>query len=34
MSGTPFGLPMDRFCAGITADLLGPQHPLARSAAQ
>lgn len=29
MSNTPFDLPMDRFCAGITADLLGQQHPLA-----
>jgi putative membrane protein len=29
MSNTPFGLPMNRFCAGITADLLGPDHPLA-----
>jgi putative membrane protein len=30
MSNTPFDLPMNRFCAGITADLLGPDHPLAR----
>jgi putative membrane protein len=30
MSNTPFDLPMNRFCAGITADLLGPGHPLAR----
>lgn len=29
MSNTPFDLPMDQFCAGITADLLGPDHPLA-----
>ena len=32
MSNTPFDLPMNRFCAGITADLLGPGHPLARPA--
>jgi putative membrane protein len=32
MSNTPFDLPMNRFCAGITADLLGPDHPLARPA--
>ena len=30
MSNTAFDLPMYRFCAGITADLLGPGHPLAR----
>jgi len=30
MSNTVFDLPMYRFCAGITADLLGPEHPLAR----
>ena len=30
MSNTPFDLPMNQFCAGITADLLGPDHPLAR----
>jgi len=30
MSDTAFDLPMYRFCAGITADLLGPDHPLAR----
>jgi len=30
MDNTAFDLPMDRFCAGITADLLGPAHPLAR----
>jgi putative membrane protein len=30
MSNTPFDLPMNRFCAGITADILGPGHPLAR----
>ena len=30
MSNTPFDLPMNRFCAGITADLLGSRHPLAR----
>jgi putative membrane protein len=30
MSNTPFDLPMNRFCAGITADLLGPDHKLAR----
>jgi len=29
MSNTAFDLPMYRFCAGITADLLGPGHPLA-----
>jgi putative membrane protein len=32
MSNTSFYLPMNRFCAGITADLLGPDHPLARPA--
>ena len=32
MSNTSFDLPMNRFCAGITADLLGPDHPLARPA--
>lgn len=32
MSNTPFDLPMNRFCAGITADLLGPNHPLAHPA--
>lgn len=26
---SPFGLPMYRFCAGITTELLGPQHKLA-----
>lgn len=31
MSTTPFGLPVDRFCAEATADLLGPDHPRARS---
>ena len=30
MSNTPFDLPMNRFCAGITGDLLGRTHPLAR----
>ena len=30
MSNTPFDLPMYRFCAGITGDLLGTNHPLAR----
>ena len=29
---TVFGLPTDRFCTKITADLLGADHPLARSA--
>ena len=29
MSDTVFALPMDRFCAGLTADLLGADHPLA-----
>lgn len=29
MSDGVFGLPMDRFCAQLTADLLGPSHPLA-----
>ena len=29
MSDTVFGLPMERFCAVLTADLLGPAHPLA-----
>jgi ion channel-forming bestrophin family protein len=31
---TAFALPMDRFCAGITADLLGPAHPLAQAREQ
>ena len=31
---TAFALPMDRFCAGITADLLGPAQPLAQSREQ
>ena len=26
-----FALPMDDFCAGITADLLGGDHPIARA---
>ena len=26
-----FGLPMDHICAGISADLLGPEHPLSHS---
>ena len=30
MSNTPFDIPMYRFCAGITGDLLGRAHPLAR----
>ena len=30
LSNTPFDLPMNRFCAGITGDLLGSRHPLAR----
>lgn len=30
MSNTPFDLPLYRFCAAITAELLGPQHPLAQ----
>ena len=30
---TVFGLPTDRFCTRITADLLGADHPLARSSA-
>jgi putative membrane protein len=30
MSNTPFDIPMNRFCAGITGDLLGRGHPLAR----
>lgn len=30
MSNTVFDLPMDRFCATITKDLLGAAHPLAR----
>jgi putative membrane protein len=29
LSGNPFGLTQDRFCAVLTADLLGPAHPLA-----
>ena len=28
LSDSAFALPMDRFCAGITADLLGTGHPL------
>ena len=31
MSGGVFGLPMDRFCEQLTADLLGGDNPLARS---
>lgn len=31
MSTTPFGLPVDRFCAESSADLLGADHPRARS---
>lgn len=31
MHNTAFDFPMDRFCAGITADLLGSNHPLAES---
>jgi putative membrane protein len=31
MSNTPFDLPMNRFCAGITGDLLGSRHPLVRT---
>jgi len=27
MSDNVFGLPMERFCAGLTADVLGPTHP-------
>ncbi len=30
MSTTPFGLPVDRFCAEVSVDLLGPHHPRAR----
>lgn len=30
MSNTVFDLPMNRFCAAVTADLLGPGHPLAK----
>lgn len=30
MNNTAFDLPMDQFCAVITADLLGPSHPLAQ----
>lgn len=33
LSDTVFGLPMDRFCAGLTSDLLGPANPLAHNAA-
>ncbi len=29
LSNNPFGLTQDRFCAVLTADLLGPSHPLA-----
>lgn len=29
LGDSPFALPMNDFCAGITADLLGPEHPLA-----
>lgn len=28
MSDNVFGLPMEGFCAGLTADILGPNHPL------
>ena len=31
MSNTVFDLPMDRFCATITKDLLGSSHPLAQT---
>ena len=31
MSNTVFDLPMDRFCATVTKDLLGQSHPLART---
>ena len=33
LSDSPFALPMDDFCATITADLLGPESPLAASTA-
>lgn len=29
LGDTAFALPMNTYCAGITADLLGPNHPLA-----
>lgn len=29
LGNTAFALPMNTYCAGITADLLGPDHPLA-----
>jgi hypothetical protein len=31
MSNTVFDLPMYRFCATITQNLLSPAHPLART---
>jgi len=31
MSNTVFDLPMYRFCATVTKNLLGPAHPLART---
>lgn len=34
LSDNAFALPMDRFCASITADLLGTDHPLAVPAPQ
>ena len=30
LSDNAFGLPMDRFCATLTSDLLGPESPLAQ----
>lgn len=30
LADNAFGLPMDSFCAAVTADLLGADHPLAR----
>ena len=33
LGNSPFALPMDGFCATITADLLGSDHPLAAPAA-
>jgi putative membrane protein len=30
MTDDDFGLPLDRFCASLTTDLLGPEHNLSR----
>ena len=30
LSDNAFGLPMERFCATLASDLLGPENPLAQ----